>query len=150
MPNGFQFKIQDTCIRQYISITSITTSKVSHDSSVGEWMYLTVCLTRDTGLFPSYRRVFKRFFPGWSHCANPSWASVAANLIVQFPLNGTSTQAVDIEEEGRCPTKDRQWVMFLLTFFVPLGCPAARSTLTYSFNILWLENLKMNKDWSTE
>ena len=29
--------------------------------------------------FPATAEYFKRFFPGWSHSASPSWASVAAN-----------------------------------------------------------------------
>ena len=29
--------------------------------------------------FPATAEYFKEFFPGWSHSANPSWASVAEN-----------------------------------------------------------------------
>jgi len=33
------------------------------------------------GSIPGHCGVFQGFFPGWSHSANPSWASVAENLL---------------------------------------------------------------------
>jgi len=45
---------------------------------------------------PATSEYFKGFFPGWSHSANPYWASVAEN--------GSS------EEEGWSPTMDRGWL----------------------------------------
>jgi len=56
---------------------------VSHNSSVGEQMYLVVCP-----------------LCGLRSIACRSWQKRA-----QYPLNGI-TQPVDIEEEGRSPTMD--------------------------------------------
>jgi len=58
--------------------------------------------------FPYHGRdgVFHGIFPGWSHSANPSWASV--EKMAQSPLSGI-TRPVDSEEGGWSPTTDRQW-----------------------------------------
>jgi len=57
---------------------------------------------------------FKGFFPGWSHSANPSWASMTENSSISF--NG-ATQPVDFEEEGQSLTTDRQWLKVSTTQF---------------------------------
>jgi len=40
---------------------------VSHDSLVGEWIYLTVCSLRGQGRIWAVAEYFKGFFSGWSH-----------------------------------------------------------------------------------
>jgi len=63
---------------------------VSHDSSLS---VLPVARVQ----FPTTAEYFKGFFPGWSHSANPSWASVAENgsiTLIELPsLWGTRVQA---------------------------------------------------------
>jgi len=51
---------------------------VGHDNLVGEWMHLAV-LSIARVQFPAMAEYFEWFFPGWSHSANPFWASVAEN-----------------------------------------------------------------------
>jgi len=42
-----------------------------------EWMYLTICSLHDPGPIPDHGKVFRGFFPGWSHSASPPWISMA-------------------------------------------------------------------------
>jgi len=56
-----------------------TPVQVSHNSSLGEWMNLTVCTPCGPGSIPNRGGVFQGIFPNWSHSANPSWASVTEN-----------------------------------------------------------------------
>ena len=82
--------------------------QVSHDSSVGEWMELTVYPPCGPGSIPAtMEEYFEGFSPGWLHFANPSLAWVAE--MSQSPFSG-ATKLVDIEEEGRRSTTDRQWL----------------------------------------
>jgi len=74
---------------------------LGHDSSVGEWMYPTVCPLSGPDSIPGRVGVFQEIFSGWSHSANLSWP--AWQKMAQSPLNGT-TKSGDIEEEGQCPT----------------------------------------------
>ena len=58
---------------------SLSSPCPGHDSSVGEWLYLTVCPLYARVQLPDVAEYFKGFFPGWSHSANLSWASVVEN-----------------------------------------------------------------------
>jgi len=77
----------DSLIDGYIGVL------VSHDSRVGEWMYLTVCPLHGPGLIPGHGGDYKRFFPGWSHtppiCPEPEWQKMA-----QSPPPHTITEPV--------------------------------------------------------
>ena len=47
----------------------------SHDSSVGEWMYITVCPLDSPGLIFGRGQIFQRIIPCWSHVlpCTPVW-----------------------------------------------------------------------------
>ena len=91
---------ENKCIS--LSVLSVTQVMVAQwENECSSLLVLPV----DRVQFSAMAEYFKGFFSGWSHSANPSWASVAKNW--QHPLNGT-TESVDIEEEGRSPTLDSQ------------------------------------------
>jgi len=61
---------------------------VSDDSSMGEWMYLTVCALRGLGSISAHGGYFKRSFLGWSHSANLA----LHNLWTSFKHGQTMTE----------------------------------------------------------
>ena len=89
----------DSSVGKWMNLTVCPPCGPGHDSSVWGWMYLTVCLSVSRVMiaqwendcislsvfpvarvqFPAMAQYFKGFFPGWSHSANPSWASMAEN-----------------------------------------------------------------------
>ena len=56
--------------------------------------------------FSATTEYFKGFLTGWSHSANPTWASVAANG--SLPSMTPHMQPMDSEEESRNPNTDRR------------------------------------------
>ena len=58
--------------------------------------------------FPAAAECFKGFFPGWSHSANPSWASVAENGSISPQWHHTTCG-----QRGGRPnsTTDRLWLI---------------------------------------
>ena len=69
----------DSSVGEWMYLTVCPLYALGHDSSVREWMYLTVCPVVVLVLFPTVKGYFRRFFPGWSHFANPSCPGVTEN-----------------------------------------------------------------------
>jgi len=56
--------------------------------------------------FPAVAKYFKGFFSGWSHSANPSWASVTGNRSISPQCHHTSCG----HRGGRLTSADRKWL----------------------------------------
>jgi len=58
-------------------------SVVSHDGSVGEWVYLTACPTHGPGLTPSHGGVFQGIFP---RMIRHTWRGDGRRQLITNPL----------------------------------------------------------------
>jgi len=99
--------LRNTYIHQYF--ISLHMVLVSADSSEGEWMYLTVCPLDGPGPIPDCGGVFQGTSPWLITLCQPILHEPAWQKVALPPLNDT-TQPVDIEKEGLCPTTLRQWL----------------------------------------
>ena len=79
--------------------------KLSHDGweMVKEWLYFTVDPPRGPGSFPVNGRELQGIFPWLATLCQP----ILIQRMVQSISNGTA-HLVDIQEEGLCPTTDKQ------------------------------------------
>ena len=87
----------------YGRLILVLASKIIHESVMTaqrESINLTVSPLYGPGSIP---RVFQGLLPDWARFAKPSWVAENGST----PANGT-IRPLDIEEEGRIPTMDRQ------------------------------------------
>ena len=78
--NNLQYLIKNgSSVGEWIYPTVCTLRGPGHDSSVGEWMYLTVCSRHGADSIPSHGRVFQGLFPWLITRCQPAWASEAEN-----------------------------------------------------------------------
>ena len=75
-PNPFSYKERTNCAR-FVAIPNYNI--MDESIMVAQWDSSLFVLPVARVQFPTTAEHFKGFFPGWSHSANPSWASVAEN-----------------------------------------------------------------------
>ena len=73
--SSYMYERRAACRSKRIIVTLIAPQSVM----IAQWDSSLSVLPMARVQFPATAEYFKRFFPGWSHSANPSWASVAEN-----------------------------------------------------------------------
>jgi len=123
------FKLDLNLVCNILIVLHVIPYSVSHDSSAGKLTYFTGRPFCGLGSIPDHGGAFWEVFPGLITLYR-TVLSQRGRKWLNLP-----TQAMEIKEEGRNPTMDRQWLKWKKTFTDSWSYSLSESCFVFEFSL---------------